>query len=200
VVLAAVAGGFVWVLNGLNQRSDQFYEAALTAPPSSMPRIARPPLVRPPPPPPEPPPPGAADRLKAALAGEIKANELSVVASPSATILRVPAHVLFPAQNAALARNAGPLLDRIGQALKPEAGHVRVLGYTDNQPFRAVNFPSNFALSNARAQAVRTALAKPVGDAARLTAEGRADADPVAPNTAAEGREANRRIDIVLQR
>ena len=199
-VLAAASGGFVWILNGLNQRSDQFYEAALAAPPSAMPRIARPPLARPPPPPPEPPPPGPADRLKAALAAEIKANEVTVVASPSATILRVPARVLFPAPNAALARNATGLLDRIGQALKSEPGPVRVLGYTDNQPLRRVNFPSNFALSNARAQAVRTVLLKPVGDAARVTAEGRADADPLAPNTSAEGREANRRIDIVLQR
>ncbi len=75
-----------------------------------------------------------------------------------------------------------------------------MLGYTDNQPVRTVNFPSNFALSNARAQAVRAALAKPIGDAARLTAEGRADADPVAPEHHAEGREQNRRIDIMLQR
>ena len=34
--------------------------------------------------------------------------------------------------------------------------------------------------------------------AARLAAEGRADADPVAPNATPEGRERNRRIDIVL--
>jgi type VI secretion system protein ImpK len=199
-VLAAVAGGFVWVLNGLNGRSDSFFEAALAAPPATMPRVARPPLVRPPPPPPEPPPPGAATRLESALAGEIKQGRLTVVATPSGAILRIPAPTLFPAQNAVLARAAGPLLDRIGQALKAEPGPVRVVGYTDNQPFRAVNFPSNFALSNARAQAVRTALLKPVGDAGRLTAEGRADADPVAPNTTAEGREANRRIEIVLQR
>ena len=125
---------------------------------------------------------------------------MAVVATPSATILRIPAPLLFPGPNAALARTAPPLLDHIGQALKTEAGPLRVVGYTDNQPFRAVNFPSNFALSNARAQAVRTALAKPVGDAGRLTAEGRADADPVAPNATPEGREANRRIDIVLQR
>jgi len=125
---------------------------------------------------------------------------VAAAATPSAPILRIPANELFPKPNAVLARSATPLLDRIGQALKAEKGPLRVVGYTDNQPFRAVNFPSNFALSNARAQAVRKALLKPVGDPERLAAEGRADADPVAPNTTAEGREANRRIEIVLQR
>jgi len=198
-VVACVAGGFVWVLQGLNQRSDAFFETALAAPPSVMPQIARPPLVQPPPPPPEPPPPGAAERLGAALAGEIKQGHLAIVATPSATILRIPAPVLFPGQNAVLARSAGPLLEHVGQALKGEAGPVRVVGYTDNRPFRTVKFPSNFALSDARAQAVRAALIKPVGEA-RLSAEGRADADPVAPNTTAEGRETNRRLEIVLGR
>jgi type VI secretion system protein ImpK len=75
-----------------------------------------------------------------------------------------------------------------------------VLGYSDNTPIHNVKFPSNFALSQARAETVRDSLSKPIGDPKRLAAEGRADADPVAPNTTAEGREQNRRIDIVLPR
>ena len=72
------------------------------------------------------------------------------------------------------------------------------MGYTDSQAERSVAFPSNFALSTARAKAVRTALAAKLPEPARITAEGRADADPVVPNTSTEGREKNRRIDIVL--
>ena len=37
-------------------------------------------------------------------------------------------------------------------------------------------------------------------DPARVSAEGRADADPIASNATAEGREQNRRIEIVLHR
>jgi len=200
IALAAVAGGFVWVLNGLNARSDALLEAALAAPPAAMPHLARPPLVPPPPPPPEPPPPGAADHLRAALAADVGAHAVAVMATPSATILRIPAARLFSGANAALSAAGTALLDRVGQALKAEPGPVRILGYTDNAPTRTVNFPSNFAISNARAQAVRTALIKPVGDPGRLTAEGRADADPIVPNTNPENREQNRRVDIVLQR
>jgi type VI secretion system protein ImpK len=92
------------------------------------------------------------------------------------------------------------VLDRIAQALKDEPGRVQVVGYTDDTPIRTVRFPSNFQLSAARAQAAREVLARGIGDAARLASEGRADADPIAPNATPEGRDANRRIEIVLQR
>jgi type VI secretion system protein ImpK len=61
-----------------------------------------------------------------------------------------------------------------------------------------VKFPSNFALSTARAKAVRAALARTLPDPARITAEGRANADSIAPDNSPEGRERNRRVDILL--
>jgi type VI secretion system protein ImpK len=91
-----------------------------------------------------------------------------------------------------------PLLGRVAAALRGESGSVKVIDYTDNQPVRNVRFPSNFQLSAARATAVRAIIARDAGDPARVSAEGRADADPIAANTTAEGREQNRRIEIVL--
>ena len=75
-----------------------------------------------------------------------------------------------------------------------------MIDYTDDQPVRTVRFPSNFQLSVARASAVRAIIARDLGDPARISAEGRADADPIASNATAEGREQNRRIEIVLHR
>jgi type VI secretion system protein ImpK len=63
-----------------------------------------------------------------------------------------------------------------------------------------VQFPSNFQLSTARAKAASAVVAHTLGNPARLSAEGRADADPIASNKTAEGREQNRRIEIVLHR
>jgi type VI secretion system protein ImpK len=91
-------------------------------------------------------------------------------------------------------------MTRIGLALKEEQGSVRIIGYTDDQPINTIAFPSNVQLSTARAKAASAMLAPSVGDASRLSAEGRADADPIAPNTTPEGRERNRRIEIVLNR
>jgi len=123
-----------------------------------------------------------------------------VVATPSATILRVPSRLLFPGPTALLGKDKEMLLAKIGAALAPEPGVIQVLGYSDNVPTRTIKFPSNFALSKARAEAVRDVLAKTAGDPGRLSAEGRADADPIARNGTAEGRDQNRRIDIVLPR
>lgn len=190
--LAIATGAYVWALTSLNTASDDVYRAALATAPSAMPELVRPPRTPPPPPPPVPPP-GPAERLRASLAGTA---EVEVVITQAATILRVPAQALFPQPNATLASN--PLLEKIAGALRDQTGPIRVLVYTDNQPSRTVGFPSNFALSAARAKAVRAALAKTVPDPARIAADGRADADPIAPNATPEGRERNRRIDIVL--
>jgi type VI secretion system protein ImpK len=187
-----IAAQYVWFLTGLNGASDAVYQSALAAPPAAMPALVRPPATPPPPPPPPPATPGPAERLRAALAD---LPDVEVLTGGVATTLRIPARLLFPQTNAAL---AGPLPDRLAQALKAESGPIRVLGYTDSQPERSVAFPSNFALSTARAKAVRTVLAAKLADSDRIVAEGRAEADPVAPNASAEGREKNRRIDIVV--
>ena len=84
--------------------------------------------------------------------------------------------------------------------MKDEQGSVRIIGYTDDQPINTIAFPSNVQLSTARAKVASAMLAPSAGDASRLSAEGRADADPIAPNTTPEGRERNRRIEIVLNR
>ena len=192
VAIACVAGLYVWFLAGLNGASDAVYQSALAAPPATMPTLVRPPATPPPPPPPAPSVPGPAERLRAALAD---LPNVQVIEGAS-VIVRIPAKLLFAQTNAAIA--AGPLPERLIQALKNETGAIRVLGYTDSQIERSVAFPSNFALSTARAKAVRAALAAKLPDPARIVAEGRADADPVAPNASDEGREKNRRIDIVL--
>ena len=73
-----------------------------------------------------------------------------------------------------------------------------MIGHTDNQPIRTVRFPSNYQLSAARAKAASDIIARTVGTPSRLSAEGRADADPIASNATIEGREENRRIEVIL--
>ena len=77
---------------------------------------------------------------------------------------------------------------------------MTVDGYTDNQPIHTVQFPSNYQLSAARAEAARAIIVRTLGDPGRVTAQGHADANPVAANTTPQGREENRRIEVVLRR
>jgi type VI secretion system protein ImpK len=90
------------------------------------------------------------------------------------------------------------LMDRIGSALREEKGPVQVIGYTDNQPIHTVQFPSNWQLSQARADAVAKVLAAHLSDPKRVRAVGKGDAEPIAPNNTPDGRQSNRRTEIVV--
>ena len=76
-----------------------------------------------------------------------------------------------------------------------------MIGYTDSQPIRTVQFPSNFQLSAARAQAVRTIIARSHRRCRRASVRKGAPM-PIRsrPTRPPEGREQNRRIEIVLRR
>ena len=198
--LLVVAGVFAWASTGLNAASDDLYARMLAAPPSHMPQISRASVVLPPAPPPEPPPPGVLDRLRAFLAPEIKQGLVSVVGTQAVPVVRISNRGMFPSGSATVQASFEPLLRRIGEALKQEPGSVQVVGYTDNQPIHTIPFPSNFALSTARAKAATAIIGGAAGDAGRFTAEGRADAEPLTPNDTLAGREQNRRIEVVLHR
>jgi type VI secretion system protein ImpK len=200
--LGLVAGLFAWFSVGLNAASDNIYARMRDVPPTSMPTITRTPIVDPKPvPTPLPPPePTALDKLRTFLKPEIDQGLVEVLGTAAQPLVRITGRGMFASGSAALQPSFKPLLDRIGLALKEERGPVKVIGYTDDQPIHTIAFPSNAQLSAARAQAASTILATTVGDASRLSSEGRADADPIAPNSTPEGRERNRRIEIVLIR
>jgi type VI secretion system protein ImpK len=198
--LAICGGLFLGVSTGLNAASDDQYARMLAAMPDHMPQISRGIAVQPPAPPPAPPEPTALDRLSAALKPNIDSGVVSILGTPATPIIRVNTRTGFSSGDATLRAPLAAVLQKIGTALATEPGSVQVIAYTDNQPIRTVRFPSNFPLSAARARAARAAIARSIGDPKRLSAEGRADADPIASNVTAEGREQNRRIEIVLHR
>jgi type VI secretion system protein ImpK len=202
--LGIVACLFLWFSVSLNAASDGVYAQMRDAPPTRMPTITRVPVVEQQParpavalPPPEP---TVLDRLRAFLAPEIKEGLVEVTGTVGQPLVRITGRGMFASGSATINPNFKPLMTRIGLALKDEQGSVRIIGYTDDQPINTIAFPSNVQLSTARAKAASAMLAPSAGDASRLSAEGRADADPIAPNTTPEGRERNRRIEIVLNR
>jgi type VI secretion system protein ImpK len=196
--LAVIGLLFVWFSSGLNAASDDVFAQMLGAPLAKMPQITRAAPVRPPPPPP--PQVIAPEPLYVFLKPEIDQGLVTVLGDHAMPIVRIRNTGLFASGSATVAQNYVHLLERIGEALKAEKGPVTVNGYTDNQPIHTVQFPSNFQLSTSRAEAARAIIVRALGDAARVTAQGHADADPVASNATPDGREQNRRIEVVLRR
>lgn len=90
---------------------------------------------------------------------------------------------------------SAPTLKQIGDMLK-EHGDLKLLieGHTDN----VGNAASNLTLSDKRAAAVKVWLTGNFGvDASRLQTRGYGDTKPSAPNTTPEGKQQNRRVELV---
>ena len=91
-----------------------------------------------------------------------------------------------------------PLFDRIAEELQRQPGQILVTGHTDSQPIRSIRFPSNWHLSQERAQAVKDLLVARIKPE-RIRSEGLADTQPLADNTTPAGRAKNRRVEITLR-
>ncbi|WP_226950951.1 DotU family type VI secretion system protein [Rouxiella sp. S1S-2] len=91
-----------------------------------------------------------------------------------------------------------PVIERIAQAMDNVSGQILITGYTDNVPIKSHRFSSNYELSLARAQSVQQLLGGNLNNPSRIRAEGRGENDPLAPNTTADNRARNRRVEITL--
>jgi chemotaxis protein MotB len=111
-------------------------------------------------------------------------------------------HMLFTSGSAALEPAALPLVRTVVAAVRSAGldNPVRVEGNTDSVPISTARFHSNWELSTARATAVLEALLAAGVPAGRLSVAGYGSQNPVAPNTTADGRAANRRVDVVVLR
>lgn len=200
VAVSLLAIGYVVASNVVNSRGDDLQHRMSLLPPSKLPAITR---EAPPVPPAAVPPSEATDgvsKLRKFLAPEIAEGLVVVEGDAQRLMIRIMARGMFESGSADLQPRFVLLLNRIGDALMAEPGKVVVLGHSDNQPIRTVRFPSNFQLSAARAESAKAILAAATGQADRFTSAGRADTEPLAPNDSPEGREKNRRIEIVLTR
>ncbi|MPW16812.1 DotU family type VI secretion system protein [Paraburkholderia sp. CNPSo 3157] len=144
------------------------------------------------------PPPALAPKLSQFLAPEIAQGLVRVAEKPDRTIVEINGDGLFASGSAELTSSYLTLIQRIGDALKDVPGNVVVAGHTDNQRLLSARFPSNWHLSQARADVVKDMLAARAGSPGRFTAEGRGDTEPIAPNDTPANRAKNRRVDITI--
>ena len=138
-----------------------------------------------------------APRLAKFLEPEVKQGLVTVTDEADRSVVRLRGDSFFSSGSADPMAPSLPVLKRIAEALAEVQGEVLVTGHSDNQPIRSLRYPSNWHLSAARAEAVKAELAKLV-DPARMRADGKADAEPVALNDTPANRARNRRVDIVL--
>ncbi|MBN9625435.1 MAG: hypothetical protein ABS39_01740 [Acidovorax sp. SCN 65-28] len=137
-------------------------------------------------------------RLRQFLEPEIREGLVEVIDQADRSTIILRGDGLFDLGSNVVKPRYVQVIQRIATALNEVPGKVIVNGYTDNSPIRTARYPSNWHLSQDRARSVSDMLLSTVQDSQRVHAEGRGEADPVAPNTTSEGKARNRRVEIVL--
>ncbi|RYC39766.1 DotU family type VI secretion system protein [Pectobacterium zantedeschiae] len=144
------------------------------------------------------PPPPATLNLKAFLKPEIDAGLVAVRDEANQSVVTLKGDGLFASASIDVRGRYDVVIQRIAEAMNNVRGKVLVIGYSDNVPIRSARFASNYELSLARAQSVQTLLQQQLTQPSRVKAEGRGESHPLAPNTSAENRARNRRVEITL--
>ena len=144
----------------------------------------------------------AKDDLSKLLQAEVAKGNVTMKQLGDQLTLGLATTLLFDSGEATLKPGGSDVLNRIGSVLKnyPDRS-IHVAGHTDNVPIKgrlAKKFPTNAELSQARAESARQALTEGGMSGDKVVAKGHADSRPIASNTTAEGRQKNRRVEIVV--
>lgn len=143
------------------------------------------------------------ERVRAILQPDIDAGRVVLLNKPGAVLVRIvnlPGAELFGSGSATPSKAYAATIGRIGEAAKETGGGASVLGYSDSQPIRTLQFPSNAQLSQARADAIADAVRGVLGAGAKVDAQGLGPSDPIADNATPDGRRQNRRVEVMLRK
>jgi chemotaxis protein MotB len=133
------------------------------------------------------------------LSRMIDSGRLQVSFRRGRMVVELKAQVLFSSGSADLTAEGKDALKEVAKSLRGfKDRHFIVAGHTDNKPVSGP-FENNWALSSARALNVTGALIRSGLRPQQLVAAGYGEYDPIARNTTDAGRQANRRIEIILE-
>lgn len=139
-----------------------------------------------------------AQRLTPLLKNEIESGLIEVLEMPNASKITILGDELFASGSDKIEDRYFPVLASVSQALNIVKGQVFVSGYTDDRPISSPTYPSNWHLSQGRADAVKAILLKYIKDSSRVRSEGKGDKEPVVPNDSDSNRAKNRRVEIIV--
>jgi chemotaxis protein MotB len=140
------------------------------------------------------------DDVRTAFGDLIAADQLTVRGNELWIEIELKSGLLFGSGDAIPSDRAFDIVEKVAGILKPFANPVHVEGFTDNQPIRTAQYPTNWELSSARASSIVRMLAMDGVDPGRLAAVGYGEYQPVASNDDADGRSRNRRVVLVISR
>lgn len=127
-------------------------------------------------------------------------NDVDVQVLKGVVYISLADNMLYKSGSYEIGDRAGETLSKIAKIITDYKDYdVLVEGNTDNVPISQKNIRNNWDLSALRASSVVQALQTQYGvDPKRLSAAGRGEYNPVASNNSAEGKQRNRRTQIII--
>lgn len=138
------------------------------------------------------------DDIEKALGGLIERELISINRTDLWIEVAIKSDILFASGSALPNEQALRVLNPLADALLGAGNSVRIEGHTDDRPIATAQFPSNWELSGARAASVLRIFASRGLGAERLSLLGYGEMRPIADNATPEGRQANRRVVVVI--
>jgi chemotaxis protein MotB len=139
-----------------------------------------------------------AQDVDAAMSTLIEAGQVHVHRHDNWVVVDISSDILFPSGQARMSDQASGVLQRLADSLRPFPNAIRVTGHTDNRPIKTQTFPSNWELSSARAASVVHLFMDHGIAPERLSVMGFGQYRPVMTNGDDTGRNANRRVEVII--
>jgi chemotaxis protein MotB len=139
------------------------------------------------------------NNLKGAI-GNLNDQDINIKVDKGVVYIDISDKLLFHSGDYDVTRQAREVLGKVAMVLKNQPGmEFMVEGHTDTKPYRRGVLLDNWDLSVKRATSVVRILQNKYGlDPAHISAAGRGEYLPVAPNDTPDGRAANRRTRIII--
>ena len=142
----------------------------------------------------------AKQELEGRFKDEIKDKEVKVEMLEKGLVITFVAEVLFDSGKADLKEDSLAKLEKVANVLNTTVKdlNVGIEGHTDNDPIKRSGWKSNWELSTSRALSVLHYLSQTGVTEPRMAATGYGEYRPVALNDTKDGRQKNRRVEIVI--
>ncbi|MGO9014708.1 MAG: flagellar motor protein MotB [Dissulfurispiraceae bacterium] len=143
------------------------------------------------------------DTQKSVLMEDIKKatgdlQGITVRNEPRGVVVTFSDSVLFASGSAELKPEIFAVLEKLSKLLSTVPGKIAIEGHTDNVPISSSKYSSNWELSTARAASMLHFFIEKGIDPANYSIAGYAEFRPLASNATEEGRQKNRRVEIVI--
>lgn len=135
------------------------------------------------------------DKQEAALRHQLKDSGISVVREGNEITLVMPGNITFETAKAEIQPDFEPVINSIAIVLEEfDKTAIQIMGHTDSTGSSGFNQ----TLSEQRAGSVKLALQARNIASGRIHAAGLGSRSPIATNDTAEGKQANRRVELKL--